>query len=343
MKIVYQTLIDEYYQALIDKNKEYEGIFYAAIHTTKIFCHASCPARKPLKKNVTFYSTRDDCLKEGYHPCKVCHPLDDPGVASKLIEYLMEEVRKDPFNAWKESSLLELDIHPNTARRHFKQHLNMTFKQFVRQTRIEHGLKHGKEVISKQVASGYDSNSGFNYALKKMMNVRPSDMKNVNILGIQKVSTPIGSMIAISDDHYLYFLGFESTKDLIKRVEHVLESNDCLVYTKTKLSKMIHTQIDEYFIGKRKVFTVPIQLRTSNELILKEVSLIAYGSTQTFQQIGQQLGIHPRTVGQANRMNPIAIIIPCHRLLGINSDYKNYAGGVHKKRYLIELENNFNY
>ncbi len=338
MKIEDQTLIDQYYDALVSKDKQYEGIFYAAIHTTHIFCHATCPARKPKKKNVTFYTLVDDCLQAGYKPCKICHPLDDPGKATHIIDYLVQEVLARPFDHWGEQTLKSLGIHPNTARRHFKNNYNMTFKQFVLQTRLSLGVSEQGKLITKQVASGYESQSGFSYALKKVLNKSPKDIDQVHIVGLQVIDTVIGPMVAISDDDYLYFLGFKSCVDLDKRINAVLDDSTCLIVKETQLSRRIKDQIDAYFRGELKTFDLPYKIKSSNEQILNEIKKIPYGTTLSYKQLGIKLSKHPRTIGQANASNPLALIIPCHRLVGVDGDLKHYAGGVQKKQYLIQFE-----
>jgi AraC family transcriptional regulator of adaptative response/methylated-DNA-[protein]-cysteine methyltransferase len=81
---------DIMYQALLDKNSQYEGLFYAGIKTTGIFCRPTCTARKPKKDNVEFFESVKDALSNGYRPCKICHPLEMQGNVPEFIKMFLK-------------------------------------------------------------------------------------------------------------------------------------------------------------------------------------------------------------------------------------------------------------
>lgn len=102
-------------------------------------------------------------------------------------------------------------------------------------------------------------------------------------------------------------------------------------------------ELDEYFSNKRKKFTVKINMQGTEfqKRVWKELLNIPYGKVVSYKQIAEAIG-NPkaaRAVGNANNKNKIAIIIPCHRVIGSNSKLVGYAGGIRRKKYLIELEN----
>lgn len=101
-------------------------------------------------------------------------------------------------------------------------------------------------------------------------------------------------------------------------------------------------QLTEYFAGKRREFDLPIQTDVSGfaAAVLREVSAIPYGTTATYSEIAAALGSPnaSRAVGMACHNNPIAIVIPCHRVVGVGSNLVGYAGGITAKEYLLRLE-----
>ena len=106
--------------------------------------------------------------------------------------------------------------------------------------------------------------------------------------------------------------------------------------------KKVIQQLDEYFCGRRKVFELPLSPQGTEfqTKVWKDLSSIPYGKTITYKQLAELSG-NPRAsraVGMANNKNPIAIIIPCHRVIGSNGNLTGYAGGLDLKRELIELE-----
>jgi methylated-DNA-[protein]-cysteine S-methyltransferase len=108
------------------------------------------------------------------------------------------------------------------------------------------------------------------------------------------------------------------------------------------LIKKIKEQIDEYLTGSRKEFEVPINLIGTNfQLkVWEELSKIEYGKCISYQELGERIGHknYARAVGMANNKNPIPIIIPCHRVIGKNGNLVGYAGGLDKKKKLLDIE-----
>lgn len=112
----------------------------------------------------------------------------------------------------------------------------------------------------------------------------------------------------------------------------------------TPLIKKAFKELEEYFEKKRKTFDLPIAPKGTifQRKVWDELLKIPYGETVTYKYIARKIGNEKacRAVGMANNKNPIAIIIPCHRVIGINGNLTGYAGGINLKKKLIELENN---
>ena len=110
----------------------------------------------------------------------------------------------------------------------------------------------------------------------------------------------------------------------------------------TELLSMATIQLDEYFQGKRTIFSLPFKLTgTPFQLaVWKELQNIPYGQTTSYKEIAQKINKPKacRAVGMANNKNPLPIIIPCHRVIGSNGKLIGYAGGLKLKNYLLELE-----
>lgn len=114
----------------------------------------------------------------------------------------------------------------------------------------------------------------------------------------------------------------------------------------TAFSEMVIQQLDEYFSGERKTFTIPLSAKGTSfqHLVWDALCTIPYGETRSYGEIAKQIG-NPkasRAVGMANHNNPIGIIVPCHRVIGANGTLTGYAGGLDMKQYLLELEQQYN-
>ena len=117
----------QYYQALLEKDSGYEGVFFVGVTTTGVFCRPSCPARKPKFHHCEFFKTAQEALLASYRPCKRCKPLSYPKQQSSEIQKLVDAVEKNPEKRWKDSDFNDLGLHPVTARRQFQKRFGMTF------------------------------------------------------------------------------------------------------------------------------------------------------------------------------------------------------------------------
>ncbi len=104
------------YQAIIDKDINYEGIFFTAVKTTGIFCRPSCTARKPKPENIEFFKSTKECILKGYRPCKVCHPLEMMNETPQSVKQIIKELSLDPSLKFKDSDLRQRGMEPSQLR-----------------------------------------------------------------------------------------------------------------------------------------------------------------------------------------------------------------------------------
>lgn len=127
---------------------------------------------------------------------------------------------------------------------------------------------------------------------------------------------------------------------LVKTSERFEQTDDLPIVVKLK------KELDEYFIGKRKVFDLPLKFNGTKfqEQVWNALLKIPYGETKTYKDIATAVGNYKasRAVGMANNKNNIIILIPCHRVIGSNGKLVGYAGGLEVKEYLLKLEKKYN-
>lgn len=336
---------EEYYHALKERDRNYDGIFFAGIKTTGIFCHPTCRARKPKFENCEFYLTAEEALLAGYRPCKICQPLSFPQAIPEEVQLLVNAVEEHPEKRWKEADFSAIGLNSATARRKFKEIYQMTFVQYARARRMGLAFKeirNGSKVIDQQLETGYESSSGFNDAFTKIMG-NPATNASTRILNASFISTPIGRMLCLSDEEYLYLLEFEDRRGLEREIEQLrMKHQFRIIYGQTIIHQQVEAQLAEYFQGERTTFSLPLFYDGSpfQKQVWKILETIPSGQTLSYRDIALQLGDKHkvRAVGRANGLNKIAIIIPCHRVIGSDGSLTGYAGGLERKQYLLELE-----
>ena len=187
------------YQATLNKNSEFLGVYWMAVKTTGIFCLPTCTARKPKRENVEFFESSKEALQNGYRPCKICKPLENSDSTPIEIQILLKEISENSELKLKDADLVERDLNPATIRRWFLKNHGMTFQTFQRKLNLNKAFKkiqEGENIIETAFESGFESLSGFNESFKKIFGDSPKNSKNEKIIDIKRIETPLGIMYA---------------------------------------------------------------------------------------------------------------------------------------------------
>lgn len=340
---------DIYYKAMLAKDSTYDGVFFVGVKTTGIFCNPSCPARKPKFENCEFFSKAEAALLASFRPCKKCMPLSHPNKVSPLINNLVSLIEANPEKRWKSSDFRELGFDESTARRQFKKRFGMTFIAYARARRMGLAMKQikqGNSVIDAQLAVGYESGSGFRDAFSRILGRAPTLLNHENILKAAWLDTPLGPMLAIADEKFLYLLEFVDRRGLEREIERLRIKLKAAIIPGDNLPiSSINRELQEYFLSKRSVFKTPLKFLGSEfqQSVWRELQQILPGQTLSYSKLAEILSKPSaiRAVANANGANQLAIIIPCHRVIGINGALTGYAGGLARKEWLLNHERAF--
>jgi len=337
---------DTLYKALIKKDKDYEGLFIVGVKTTGIFCRPTCTARKPKQENVEFFKSTHEALMHGYRPCRICSPMEFKGEVPEWLKPLLDEVSEMPGIRLRDYEIRKRGIDPARLRRWFKQHHGITFQSYLRSLRIGKAfgrIRFGDKVIEAAFESGYSSLSGFTETYKKTVGTTPGKSQNLNIIKVTRIPTPLGPMLAGANEDGVCLLEFVDRRMLetqITRLRKLLDAE--FVPGDNKYFPMLNKQLKEYFEGKRKCFAVPLILKGTSfqEKVWRELLTIPYGITRSYQEQAEHIGDIKavRAVAKANGDNRIAIIVPCHRIIGKDGKLTGYGGGLWRKQFLLDHE-----
>lgn len=334
------------YRALCARDETYEGRAFVGVTSTGIFCRLSCPARNPKPENCKFFGSVSECMEAGFRPCKRCTPLAKGMEADPAVKTLVEALNNDPGKRWSEADIVRLGLDPSTVRRSFKRHYGVTFLDMARMTRIRHGaktLESGDRVINAQIDAGFESGSGFRAAFARVLGVAPSKFSGGELLKADWFDTPLGAMIAVSDKRHLLLLEFFERKSLVTELKALQKgSNGSIGVGRFEPTEQINAEISAYFRGESARFETPLAPlgTTFSKSVWAKLREIPVGATQSYGDIAKQIGqpTATRAVARANGANPIAIVVPCHRVIGADGSLTGYGGGLWRKRWLIEHE-----
>ncbi len=334
------------YAALCEKDSAYEGLFFFGVKTTGIFCRPTCTAKKPKAEHVEYFSSTKDALAHGYRACRICRPMTLPGQTPPWLKALLDEIDGTPDLRLKAATLRSRGIDPARIRRWFQKHHGMSFQAYLRALRINRAftqIKKNNRVTDAAFASGYESLSGFSEAFKNATGFSPSESKDKPLVSVTRIITPLGPMLAGATAEGLCLLEFTDRRMLetqIKILKKRLKA--AFIPGKNPHWAALEIQLTEYFSGQRKAFDLPLVLPGTpfQRKAWQALQTIPYGETRSYQAqaaaIGQPKAV--RAVAKANGDNRIAIVIPCHRVIGKDGKLTGYGGGLWRKQRLLDLE-----
>jgi len=165
----------------------------------------------------------------------------------------------------------------------------------------------------------------------------------INQVNIQRHKTEIGELVLGSFGGKLCLLGFGDKKGRRAIDDWIRKKLDAeFVEQKDEVLEKTRKQLDEYLNGNRKEFDIPLLMAGTDfqRRVWKALMRVPYGATSTYGQIAKDIGSPRavRAVGNANRTNPISIIVPCHRVIGSDGELVGYGGGLSVKKRLLKLE-----
>ena len=221
----------------------------------------------------------------------------------------------------------------------------MSFEAYRRAQRLARGLtrlRAGEDVGSATLAAGYESESGFREAFAKRFGQPPGTHDSECAL-LAWLRTPLGPMIAAATGRGVCLLEFTDRR--------MLETQLAILHKRLRLPlvpgtsaalEQLKLELAEYFAGTRRAFDVALHVGGSpfQERVWQELVQIPYGETRSYEEIATRVGSPGavRAVGQANGMNRIAIVLPCHRVVNKGGKLGGYGGGLWRKQRLLALE-----
>lgn len=340
---------DTLYKALLARDAAYDGQVYVGVGSTGVFCRLTCHARKPKQENCRFFCSVGECLTAGYRACRKCHPLGPAAEADPAIGRLLQALEARPDYRWSEQDIERMGLDLSTVRRIFKRQFGMTFLEMARMERLRRGfqtLGDGGRVIDAQQDAGYESPAAFRTAFSRLIGTAPNHLVDNAMLQAHWLSTPLGTMIAVADKRAIHLLEFADRKALPGELQKLFAlSHGHVGIGRLAPHEQLELELADYFSGRSADFKVPLVMHGSDFTCRVWQALLAIpaGTVRSYSEIAQSIGRPEavRAVARANGANQIALIIPCHRVLGADGSLTGYGGGLWRKQKLIEIERQY--
>jgi AraC family transcriptional regulator, regulatory protein of adaptative response / methylated-DNA-[protein]-cysteine methyltransferase len=333
---------DEAWAAFERRDRSYDGRFIVAVTTTGIYCKPSCPARRPRRENVRLYADAAEARAAGFRPCLRCKPGEigrNREAVAKAVALLGRE--GEPMTL--EQLAVAVGYAPHHFQRLFKRALGVSPAQYARGLRAKRAQEHleGNGPVSDAIYdSGYSGPSRFYDDARERLGMTPSawrDGGRGETIRWTLVESSLGPMLLAATSKGICRLTFDHSAEQLRRIFPNAE----LVEDDGAMAELVQGALAAI---ERPAAAPELPIDVSGtafqEAVWSELRKIPPGETRSYAQIAAAIG-RPgavRAVGSANGDNHVAVLIPCHRVIRSDGTLGGYAGGLDRKRKLLEAE-----
>ena len=337
------------WEAILNRDEKADGRFVYAVRSTGIYCRPSCASRKPRKNNVLIFEFPEMAEGRGFRPCLRCAPQDadyDP-----RLEKVRKAVRHIEEHADENPTLAELGrcvgLSPHHLQRTFKRALGVSPRQYLESLKAQNYkdlLKNGRDLAGAGYEAGYGSSRGVYEGASRYLGMTPAAYKK----GGQGVSIRYGItacrlgrlLVAATGKGVCRVSIGERAGELVADLENeypyanLRHSDDEL-----KCYLNIVARLAE---GEPPSESLPLDVRASafQCRVWERLKDISPGNTMTYKEVAEDLGLPKgaRAVGRACAENPVALLVPCHRVVRGDGALAGYRWGVERKKKLLDME-----
>jgi len=337
-----------YWDAVAARDRSMDGAFYYAVLSTGVYCRPSCPSKRPRRENVVFFRAREAAERAGFRPCKRCKP--DAAAAdanAELVEKVCRHIDAHPGEPVTLEALgRALGMSPFYLQRTFKALTGITPRAYSDSRRLDSlkaGLREGHSVTRSLYDAGYGSSSRLYENASAQLGMTPSRYRKHGAgvtIRYTIAPSPIGQMLLAATERGICSIQFgDSTATLEGRLR--------AEYPQAEISRSDRKLMDQVraireIIDGHSSRSLPLDIQATafQRRVWEELKAIPRGATKSYSEVAADIGQPKatRAVARACATNPVAIAIPCHRVVRQDGAMGGYRWGVDRKKKLLALE-----
>jgi AraC family transcriptional regulator, regulatory protein of adaptative response / methylated-DNA-[protein]-cysteine methyltransferase len=335
--------------AVTARDAAHDGDFVFAVSTTGVYCRPSCPARRPRRQNVTFFAGPEHAEKAGFRACLRCRPRAVSGnpqsdFAKRVCRFIEQHLDEPITLAGLGQAFRQSPFH---LQRRFKAALGITPREYAdscRMRQLKRNLQAGDNVTRAMYDAGYGSSSRLYEKTASQLGMTPDKYRRGAIATTVRYAisdSPLGRMLIAATDRGVCAIQFgRSDRELIEGLKHefpfaVRKADEGALqkWVEAVLSKMT---------GRELLAELPLDIRATafQRRVWAHLQSIPFGATESYAQVAKAIGqpTASRAVARACATNPVAVAIPCHRVVRADGNLSGYRWGVERKKALLEIE-----
>jgi AraC family transcriptional regulator, regulatory protein of adaptative response / methylated-DNA-[protein]-cysteine methyltransferase len=339
------------WMAVKTRNALFDGTFFFAVRTTGVFCRPSCSSRTPRPENVRFFATADDARSAGFRACLRCRPgeagprTEGPGA---IVIKALREIRSAGLDAISVDRLARrLGITAAKLQKAFRAAVGMSPKEVIDMMRLEEfkgNVRQGADITTSLYESGFGSSRSLYEKAGERLGMTPATYRKGGkgtTIRYTVARSPIGHMLVAATDRGICAVSFGDTpEDLQRELEAEFFAAE-ISSDDAGLAQAVDS-ILRGLNGERSILALPLDIRgTAFQMrVWSELRKIPYGETRSYAEVAAAVGNSKavRAVARACATNPVAVVTPCHRVVGSDGKLSGYRWGVERKARLLDSE-----
>src|SRR5437588_4388502 len=334
---------NKWWDAVLARDANHDGEFFFAVSTTGVYCRPSCPAKRPRRENVTFFRRPDEAEKAGFRACLRCKPKSAAGnpqtaTVKEMCRYI-EQHLDEPVTL--ERLAAAFGQSPFHLQRTFKKALGITPRAYADSCRmglLKRNLQSGRSVTHALYDAGYSSSSRLYERTASQLGMTPDKYRRGAIAASIRYTcadSPLGRMLVAATDKGVCAIRFaasdaELQEGLKREFPFAMRKRDdaaMQAWTNTLLRKMK---------GQKLSSSLPLDIRATafQRQVWTYLQSIPFGATRSYSQVAKAIGRPSacRAVARACATNPVAVAIPCHRVVREDGSMGGYRWGIERKK-----------
>lgn len=337
------------WDAVLKHDRRFDGRFVYAVSSTRIYCRPSCPSRRPARHRVSFFPSPQPAEAAGFRACLRCRPQS---AQDTLPDQRMKQARQYLDVHVDETVTLRrladhVGLSPFHLQRVFRRSLGLSPKAYQDAKRIERFtalLQRGESVTSATYAAGFGSSSRVAERVSRALGMTPSAYRSGGqgvTLRYATARTPVGRVLIAKTERGVVSVSLgDSDAELLALLKEAYPHAE-LSHDPKGLKRQIHALL-QCLNGNplSDSISLDVQRTAFQRKVWKALQAIPPGSTRTYREIAREIGqpTAARAVARACATNPVAIIIPCHRVVREGGHLAGYRWGLERKKALLALE-----
>ena len=349
-----EQIDDRRWQAVLDRDSSLDGTFVFGVSSTGIFCRPSCPAKRPRRENVSFFDHALEAEQAGYRACLRCRPKAVDGnpqsaLVRAICRYIEQHITDQHMEDRLTLSLLAKEFRRSSfhLQRTFKSVLGVSPKAYIdacRLRQVKQNLQAGHSVTTALYAAGYGSSSRLYERTATQLGMTPEKYRRGAVAAVVRytiTSSPLGRMLIAATDKGICAIQFANSdqqlqQGLIREFPFAVRRRDdaAMSQWRENLTRLIQ--------GHETNPSLPLDIRATafQRRVWEALQRIPRGETRSYSAVAKNIGMPKatRAVARACATNPVALAIPCHRVVRQDGELGGYRWGIERKEQLLAME-----